>query len=353
MPANWDSLNVIGAFIRWREFGAQSWNYPDSDLDAYLVTSWASRIKNELVHAVSEYAVSDTSYAEAAIAAEVYRLILCGEFREKSLKNLTVRNLFAERPKQKPTKNSHTKEWDSLVSLLSQKGADAANRETVRQYFNIPQGSGGTQIVLDEPNLMHVFHRVKTNRLSIPAEAFEVKDTIRLRQNAFDYLKDICDRIDNVAKAEVTNARAVIQRIYNSFGGDDITEDDIVDLASVVKKFYDEINNTQLNIQFYSPDTVKKNAKQLAKAIGDIGSILDESDPLTILMTFSGDAVSALEPLIDLINRLEIDITKAGQQVSDRRRKLSESGNGEIADSRYKSETIDIEACLTMLEKEA
>ena len=35
MPASWESMNVISAFIRWREFGNQSWNYPDSDLDAF------------------------------------------------------------------------------------------------------------------------------------------------------------------------------------------------------------------------------------------------------------------------------------------------------------------------------
>ena len=54
MPANWDSMNVISAFIRWREYGNQSWNYPDSDLDAFLVTSWSSRIKDSIVKSVSD-----------------------------------------------------------------------------------------------------------------------------------------------------------------------------------------------------------------------------------------------------------------------------------------------------------
>ena len=37
LPATWDSLNVINAFIRWREFGNQSWKYPGSDFDVYQI----------------------------------------------------------------------------------------------------------------------------------------------------------------------------------------------------------------------------------------------------------------------------------------------------------------------------
>ena len=59
--------------------------------DAFLITSWSSRIKNDLIRSLEACINQDkTSYVEAAIAAEMYRLILCGEFRERSLKNLTV-----------------------------------------------------------------------------------------------------------------------------------------------------------------------------------------------------------------------------------------------------------------------
>lgn len=73
--------------------------------------------------------------------------ILCGEFREKSLKNLSVQYLFDSKS-PKSAKTYHSKEWNALVTVLSQKGADIANKETVRQYFNIPQGDGNSIIVL-------------------------------------------------------------------------------------------------------------------------------------------------------------------------------------------------------------
>lgn len=351
MPANWDSMNVISAFIRWREYGAQSWNYPDSDLDAYLVTSWASRIKESLIKAVDELAVSNTSYIEAAIAAEMYRMILFGEFRERSLKNLTSKFLFDVKP-PKSTKTNHSKEWNSLVALLGQKGADASNRETVRQYFNIPQGGGGSIIVLDEPNLAHVFRKVKTNKLSIPEEALETQDSVKPRRDVFAYLKDIVERIDNVAKAEVANAMSTIQKIYDYFGTDDIDEDDIRELASKVKAFYDEINTDMFSVGFYSADPVKKAASQIAKAISDIGEVLDEDDPLTILMTFSGDPLSDLQPLMDLFKQLDTDFEKIEKQLATRKQNLGNIGETESGDTRYADDTDTINACLNALGEE-
>lgn len=45
LPATWNSINIILAFIRWKEFGNKSWNYPDADFDAYLITTWTESIK--------------------------------------------------------------------------------------------------------------------------------------------------------------------------------------------------------------------------------------------------------------------------------------------------------------------
>ncbi|MGX8701607.1 ATP-binding protein [Caproiciproducens sp.] len=349
MPANWDSMNVICAFIRWREYGNQSWNYPDSDLDAYLVTAWSSRIKNDLVKVVSENVPSKTSYIEAAIAAEMYRMILCGEFRERSLKNLTVKYLFQAKT-AKSGKTNHSPEWNSIVSLLSQKGADNTNRETIRQYFNLPQGGGSSVIVLDEPNLMHVFRKVKTNKLAIPEEDLQSQDAVTLRRNVFAYLKDIVDRIGSVTRAEVAAARTVVQCIYDYFDSDEIDEDDILELVTKSKTFYTEINNAQINVAVVSSDTVKRNAKQIAKAISDIGEVLDEDDPLTILMTFSGDPLSDLQPLIDFLKQIDADIDKVDKQLVTRKSALGDVVGNEQSSSRYADELKTLMAISTSLE---
>lgn len=350
MPAEWKSLSIISAFIRWREFGSQSWNYTGSDFDAYLISSWSSRIKKKLINAISEKSVFEISYIEAAVAAEMYRMIICGEFREKSLKNLSAQYLFDSKA-SKLERNYHSKEWNDLVTVLSQKGADIANRETVRQYFNIPQGESSSIIVLNEPSLSQVVRRVKTNKLTIPLEAFESMDAVKLRKDVFIYLKEILDRISSVAKAEIDNARTIIQPIFDYFDSDEINEDDIVELAGKVKEFYTEINNAIIPVQFFQSDSVKRNAKQIEKAIMDINEILDEKDPLTILLSFSRDPVAELQPLIALFNQLEIDLDKVNKQIANRKAKIGEKQNYETREDRYENEFKAIDESIVLFER--
>ena len=349
MPATWDSMNVILAFVRWREYGNQSWNYPDSDFDAFLVTSWSFRIKDRIVKSITDENNGKTQYIEAAIAAEMYKMILYGEFRERSLKNLTAKYLYDVTAKRQD-KTNHTKEWKSLVSLLSAKGADVTNRETVRQYFNIPQGGGSSVIVLDEPNLMRSFRKVKTNKLVIPAEDLYSSDVVKLRRDVFTYLSSIVERIDSVAKAEIDNALTLLQPIYDYFDSDDIDEDDIFDFAVKAKTFYDEINNTLLPISFSSPDHLKKNAKQIAKAIDDISEVLDEEDSLTVLMTFSSDPVSDIQPLIAYLKQLELDMEKVDKQLKNRKAALGDMGEMNNTNSRYANEISDIQHCIIVMD---
>lgn len=179
LPANWNSINIILAFIRWKEYGNKSWNYPDADFDAYLITTWTEAIKKTLVTKVSEYKSGiETKYIEAAVSAEIYRTILAGEFREKSLKNFNLQTLFASKP-NKATSNSHCSEWKSLVSVMSQKSADVNNQQTVRRYFNIGQGGASTNVVLDAIALSKVFGKVKKSRLIIEPEEKQNDDRIK------------------------------------------------------------------------------------------------------------------------------------------------------------------------------
>ncbi len=349
MPANWDSMNVISAFIRWREYGNQSWDYPDSDLDAFLVTSWSFRIKDNIVKAITDDNDGKTKYIEAAIAAEMYKMILYGEFRERSLKNLTAKFLY-DTTLKKQNKTNHTKEWNSLVSLLSTKGADVTNRETIRQYFNIPQGGGSSVIVLDEPNLMRSFRKVKTNKLSVPEEDLQSKDVVKLRKDVFTYLSTIVERTESVAKAEIANALSLLQPIFDYFDSDEIDEDDILDLASKAKEFYTEINNAMIPVAFSSADHIKKNAKQITKAISDISDVLDEDDPLTILMTFSGDPISTILPLISYFEQLEKDMDKVDKQLDTRKIALGDMSVIADTSARYTDELDAIQYCITVME---
>lgn len=341
LPANWNSINIILAFIRWKEYGNKSWNYPDADFDAYLITTWTEAIKKTLVTKVSEYKSGiETKYIEAAVSAEIYRTILAGEFREKSLKNFNLQTLFASKP-NKATSNSHCSEWKSLVSVMSQKSADVNNQQTVRRYFNIGQGGASTNVVLDAIALSKVFGKVKKSRLIIEPEEKQNDDRIKQRRDAYIFLNDIEERIESVAKSELENGKAKLQRIYDTFGDNEIGEDELTEFISRVKKFYEEANKAQVNVKEISLDGIKK-VSILEKAISDIAAVLDEDDPLTIIMAFSGDPVTTIKPLIDIIDALETVIAKANTIIANKKAALGPDGEDSVDNNRYSAELESI-----------
>ena len=350
LPASWDSLNVINAFIRWREFGNQSWKYIGADFDIYLITSWTSRIKKQIVKAVQMYDESSkTKYIEAAIASEMYRLILNGEYREKSLGNLTTEYLLCDH-NAKNSNTYHSREWKNLLSVMHQKDADIINKGTVRQYFNLLQGSAsGGVVTLDAVNLSRTVRKVKTRKLQIPEDEIQSDDKVKLRKDTYAFYSDITSRIESVVNAEISIAKKAIQPIYDCFDDDEIEDDDINALIARINTFYTEIDATQINIKTVSTDEVKKSAKQISKAIKDIGNALEEDDQLTILMAFSSDPVGTIQPLISLINQVSTDIAETDKQISIRMSVLGFSGYEQENADRYSAEIGAIENDILLL----
>ena len=351
LPANWDSLNIIDAFIRWREFGNQSWKYPKSDFDVYIITSWTSKVKKQIVKAIQAYDdKNESKYIEAAIAAEIYRLILNGEYREKTLGNLTPEYLLCDH--QAKNKNTyHASEWTSLLTVMHQENADNINKNTVRQFFKLLQGnSTGSVVVLDAVNLSRVVRKVKTNKLQIPENEIQVDDKVKLRKDTYSFYVDITNRVDKVAKAEIAVAKKAIWPIYECFDDDDIEEEDIENLLGKIMEFYKEIDNTQINIKAVSINGVKQAIKQVAKAIRDISNVLDLEDTLTILMAFSGDPIGMLQKLLTLINQVSADITEVDKQITIRKKNLGVLGAEEENDDLYKAEIASIDEDIALLE---
>ena len=349
LPGNKASLGIIEAFIRWREFGNKSWKYPNSDFDVYMITSWISRIKKQIIKEVLQYDENNESkYIEAAIAAEMYRLILNGEYREKSLKNLTAEYLLCDHPAE--NKNTyHSKDWNTLLSVMHQKDADLINKETVRQYFNLIQGGAGSMLVLDAINLSKTINKVKANKLQIPEEEIPLEDRVKLRKDTYSFFEDITSRIGNVAQSEIAAAKKVVQPIYDCFDDDEIEDEDIKVLLDRIAKFYKEIDDAQINIKTVSTDAVKKSSKQISKAISDIGTVLNEDDPLAVIMTFSSDPIGTLQEIVSLISQVSRDVAEVDKQIANRKNGLGVSEGETEETERYKDKLDVVESDIALL----
>lgn len=352
MPADIESVIVIGAFVRWRQYGKSSWNYePDADRDAYFVTSWAHKIHRTFVDLVRAETKEKVSYIDAAMMTEIYRMILCGEVQGQTLRSFSMQTLLESSCKKVPGNTSHSREWLDLASLVARDGETM--HETVRQYFNIVQGGGGSIVVLNEPAFNEKLSRLKNKKLQIPEEKLNLEDPVKLRRDVYAKAKDIMDRVDKVAQKELEKAYLILQDIYECYGCDEIEEDDINDFVETTGQFYAEANNSRINIQAITQqiDAIKKTAKQIAKAIRLVEDAREATDALTILLTFSGDPISRLIPFQELLKRVKSTAQTVQTKVAERMAALGETDSAISATDRYYAENVVISKWKEFLER--
>ena len=352
MPADIESVIVIGAFVRWRQYGKSSWNYePDADRDAYFVTSWAHKIHRTFVELVRAETKEKVPYIDAAMMTEIYRMILCGEVQGQTLRSFSMQTLLESSCKKVPGNTSHSREWLDLASLVARDGETM--HETVRQYFNIVQGGGGSIVVLNEPAFNEKLSRLKNKKMQIPEEKLNLEDPVKLRRDVYAKAKDVMDRVDKAAQKELEKAYLILQDIYECYGCDEIEEDDINDFVETTGQFYAEANNSRINIQAITQqiDAIKKTAKQIAKAIRLVEDAREATDALTILLTFSGDPISRLIPFQELLKRVKSTAQTVQTKVAERMAALGETDSAISATDRYYAENVVISKWKEFLER--
>ena len=74
-----------------------------------------------------------------------------------------------------------------------------------------------------------------------------------------------------------------------------------------------------------------------------------EDDVLNILMTFAGDPISTMQPLIDLLKTLDGDVEKLDQRIAVRKSALGVVGENLGTDNQYSSESETIESDLSIV----
>lgn len=354
LPANSHSIQLVFAFVRWRQYGGQSWNYEGSDFDAYLVTSWLPTVKDTFVSAVNDTLDVGVSYIRAAVSSEVYREILVGGFKGETLANLGIEHLF-KRPTTNIAESGHCQDWKSLVSMMSQKGEDEQNEDTVKQYFNLRQGTtGGSVTVLDDPCFRKALKEVKDACLALPEEARERKDSVSAREKVFRYYWKIDQRIERVVISEKDSASymlGIIDAALLDEEYDVVDEDAISDLAQTANRFYSEANKAKIPITpDSSPDQLKRNAKQISSAIATARKAVAAETPLSALMLFSGDPILQINKLVVFLAKLDKDVERASKLLDMKEKSLGSVSGLDASTSRYAAELGNIDSCIALFE---
>lgn len=340
LPANRETQEVIEAFLAWNVLGTKSWNFDGADLMVYRVQVWTEKIKKPLIEAVNTFENNRVDYFKCAMMAETYRIILFGLYKFSTLGGIKTTHLL-ENNLRKNSENSHCSDWNYLLDIITRVDADKTNKENVIQYFNLIQGDRkSSQVFLDRVEFDKVFREIKNDNLQMKEIDLQLFDPVRPRRDSREYLQKILERIDKVVEGEIKKANELMVVISKGFGCDDIDEEDIQDLVEKIVEFYDETNNSQVNIKYDAAliDSVRKFAKSISTAISEIKDAQKTESKIDCLILFSQDPIRKVERLTQLLSKVAADVDAVKIEMEDRRKKLGGSVAGEKSSEKFRDE---------------
>lgn len=258
------------------------------------------------------------------------------------LKKIPATNLMAKNLK-KPVQNSHCLEWNALVSMLLNN--DEKVKDAIRQYYNIIQGNlKSSQVFIRATEFNSDVRKVQKAKLAIPDEQILLNDPIPQRREIREIYEKIYTRISKVAEAEKEKANRLLEQIGTHLDYEDIDDEDIEELIDKVKDFYETASNSLVNIHgnIQVLDGIKKDAKTIAVAFGEVVIGIACKDDVDILLMFSKDPLSKLERVLAMLQTVQKDVEYVARDVEKRRGNIFVDNGGDLS-IRYEESRNKIE----------
>lgn len=335
LTANSETQEVLEAFLAFVTLGeGKTWDFEGGPWRQFQVQLWFEKIKPQIIEKVRTFNGYTVDYQECAIAAEMLREILAGQYKGSTVEGMTEKLLWETPIQTISDTSSHCKEWMSLMSSVN----DTAQvvRDTILDYYNIVQGTGGRNKYLDRTRLNGDFKKVQRQRLCMKEEVLSEKDPFKLRQDIRNIFRDIQGKLQKVSNAEVEHAKAKAGKLaefidYKSWSGSDI-----LDLVEDIREFYDGANSAKINIKYElgMMKDVKKDAESIAHALKNVENAMQLKDPLDILMAFSQAPLVKIDKLLLLLEKVHRDIKFVQGDVEKRKEKALHN-LGSVGADRY------------------
>ncbi len=327
MPNNLESQLVIESFCKLNMNRKDKWNYPGAEKDAYIITSWVEKHKQEIIDRVKYYEKRiPYKYVDAAICSEVISEVLNGSYTDSTLKNLE--KLLYDQDKKEFSVEGHTRKWKLLNNYVREKGFNNTVSDTVRQYFNIRQGKAtATNFVIDKYRLDKELQYVRKCRLIIPEEDLQLEDPIKARKDIYEYYNNIISRLKEVVADERQEGLDKLNRIYECFDDDEFEKEDIDDFCDDIITLMNRINEVQINVGTIDVTAVKNSSAKITEAIRSIEKSRKTEHIIDTLFCYSKNPILTIKKLINLIADLDKCLAKLKPKVEQLERTLYKDGN--------------------------
>lgn len=343
LPADRETQGVLEAFLAYVTLGNGSWNFDNSAMMVYRVQTWLEKWKKTIIKTVNVFDNQLVDYQDCAIATEMIREIMQGVFTGTKVEGIPTTNLMAKNLK-KVVQNSHCTEWNSLVSMLLNN--DEKVKDVITQYYNIIQGNlKSSQVFIRATEFNSDVRKVQKVKLLIPDEQILLNDPIPQRREIREIYEKIYTRIPKVAEAEKEKANRILEQIGTYLDYEDIDDEDIEDLIDKIKDFYETASNSLVNIHgnIQVLDGIKKDAKTISVAFGEVEKGIASTDDLDTLLMFSKDPLTKLERVLSILQTVQKDIEYVARDVEKRRGNIFVDNGGDLS-TRYAESRNKIES---------
>ena len=343
LPADRETQGILEAFLAYVTLGNGSWNFEDSSMMVYRIQLWLEKWKKTIVDSVNQFENHPVDYQYCALATEMYREILQGVFTGTKVEGIPVTNLMAKNLK-KTVQNSHCSEWNALVNMVLNN--DEKVKDVIIQYYNIVQGNlKSSQVFIKVTEFNADVRKMQKARLVIADDQLMLNDPIPRRREIREIYEKIYTRIPKVAEAEKEKANSLLQQLSNYLYYEDIDDEDIEELVDKIKDFYETASTSLVNIHgdMSVLDGIKKDAKTIAVAFGEVEKGINSDDALDVLLMFSKDPLSKLERLLETLQTVQKDVGYVDRDIAKRKGNIFVDNSGDLS-TRYQETRKMIEA---------
>lgn len=355
LPAERNSKPLLYCFLRYVDNG-KDWGKQTKE-DVYYATSWLFATKKTIVDSVKSFSDKNkTSYTEAAMASDIYYLILSGKYKNKKIDKFESSDFFDDGNLNlvQDLNNCHSKAWNNLLDLLTKNDQHIKMRNIVKQSFNIIQGSSLQSNVyfINNIGLEETKHKVIGTGLLSENFKLQLDDKIKQRRDVSEHLNKILERVPVVAKSEVEQSGECMSIIKKAFDLDkvsDLTTDEINDFIDAINEFYKKIDEYNVNVTMNGSIVriVNKEAAGICKALKVMEDASNTDNYVKVLLAYSSDPLSIASKLSDLITNINEEIKLTRKDLEQRLAKTNGSGNN--SESVYMNNKENLQNCQTKL----
>ncbi len=349
LTANRESVDLIMALIRKRLLGKNTWNYEKSYFDAYLLTNWLTKYKNEIIEIVNDQNKNGRStYIEAAIAYKMYYLALNGNYNINSIRGYKAENVYM--PASNVVSDSpHSPSWNKLVDFVTNKKRLDAINTTITDYFRFYQGKNASKKTINRTKLEKAISTVKKNSLIVSEDDIE-KEAVKARKDICTHYTDLTSRIGDVVLAEREYTNKYLNNIYDLLDDDEIDDEIIDDICDDIDSFYSAAASALININTKSTKEIRKNKVSIANAIEQADKLQNEKNTLKLLFGYSNDTLKHLIEFNDFLVQVKQDLDHSKNKIAAELEKLR-NDKAAMQNTDYKTEQQLIDSAIEIMNK--